>query len=75
MYFHDYEGILNSKNMANIWVVYAFSTRTYFDVTSCNNLDSEKVDEDDGEQNKLQFFLEESKNKKYLKFPKKFYVL
>ena len=35
--------ILNSKNMPNGWLVYAFPIHAYFDVTSSYNLDSEKV--------------------------------
>ena len=50
--------IPNSKNMPNRWVVYSFSIRAYFDVTSGNKVDSEKVHEDEifGRQNVLQFF-------------------
>ena len=57
------KGILASKNMPNR-CVYAFSTRAYFDLTFCNNLDSEKVHKDEifGRQDILQFFSGESKN-------------
>ena len=33
--------------MSNRWVDYAFPIRAYFDVTSGNNFDSEKVHKDD----------------------------
>ena len=50
--------------MLNRWVVYAFSTRAYFDVTSGNNLDSENVNEDEifEQQDILQLFSGESKD-------------
>ena len=56
--------ILDSKNISNRCVVYAFSTRAYFDVTSDDNLDSEKVHEEEmfGQENILKYFSGESKD-------------
>ena len=44
--------------MPNGWAVDAYSICPYFDITPGNNLDSEKVHEDEifGRQNILQFF-------------------
>ena len=64
------KGILASKNMPNRCILYALSTRAYYDVTSGNNFDCEKVHEDDiFEQDVLHFFSEESKDYEYAKSP------
>ena len=65
------KGILASKNMPNRCILYALSTRTYYDVTSGNNFDCEKVHEDDifERQDVLHFFSEESKDYEYAKSP------
>ena len=43
----DTKGILASRNMINRCILYALSTRAYYDVTSRNNFDCENVHEDD----------------------------
>ena len=65
------KGILASKNMANRCILYALSTRAYYNVTSGNNFDCEKVHEDDifERQNVLHCFSEESKDYEYAKSP------
>ena len=64
------KGILASKNMPNRCILYALSTRAYYDVTSSNNFDCEQGHEDDiFEQDVLHFFSEESKDYEYAKSP------
>ena len=41
------KGSLASKNMPNICVLHALSIRASFDVTSSNNFDAQKVQEDE----------------------------
>ena len=63
--------ILASKNMLNSCILYALSTRAYYDVTSCINFHCEKVHEDDifEWQDVLHFFSKESKHYEYAKSP------
>ena len=65
------KGILASKHMPNRCILRALSTRAYYDVTSGNNFDCEKVDEDDifERQDVLHCFSEESKDYEYAKSP------
>ena len=63
------KGILASKNMPNRCILYALSTRAYYDVTSSNNFDCEKVHEDIFEHDVLHFLSEESKDYESPKSP------
>ena len=67
------KGILASKNMPNRCILYALSTRAYYDVTSGNNFDCEQGHEDDifERQDVLHFFSEESKDYQNAKSPNK----
>ena len=65
------KGSLASKNMPNICVLHALSIRVSFDVTSGNNFDAQKVQEDDifEWQDVLRFLSEGSKGYEYAKSP------
>ena len=58
------KGILASKSMPNGCILYALSTRAYYNVTSGNNFDCEQCHEDDifKQQDVLHFFSEKSKD-------------
>ena len=63
------KGSLTSKNMLNICVLHALSIRASYDVTSGNNFDAQKVQEDEifERQDVFHFFSEGSKDYKYAK--------